>query len=150
MSAQFSYDSDNVRVMSVVNGTTTVYIGNHYEKNMTTGAETKYYYFGGQRVAMRDTVVKWLHSDHLGSASLATDASGSVVPNSETRYKPYGERRATVAGTGLPAKWTFAGGYDFTASTGLLEFGARMFDPLIGRFISADTIVPGGGESAGV
>ena len=88
----------------------------------------------------------WLHRDHLGSASVATDntAAAASIPNSETCYKPYGERR--VPGSGLPSKWTFAGGYDFVASTGLLEFGARQYDPYIGRFLSADTIVPRPGD----
>ena len=88
----------------------------------------------------------WLHRDHLGSASVATDntAAAASIPNSETCYKPYGERR--VPGSGLPSKWTFAGGYDFVASTGLLEFGAGQYDPYIGRFLSADTIVPHPGD----
>ena len=42
---------------------------------------TKYYYFGAQRVAMRDADddVFWLHGDHLGSTSLTTDEDGDVV-----------------------------------------------------------------------
>ena len=144
VSAVFTYDADNTRVKTVINGTTTVYVGNTYEKNITSGEVTKYYYFGGQRVAMRNNAgARWLHGDNLGSASVATSDVGVAVPNSETRYKPYGERR--VLGTGLPTKWTFAGGYDFVASTGLLEFGVRQYDPVIARFISADTIVPGAG-----
>jgi hypothetical protein len=47
----------------------------------TLSGVTKYYYFGGQRVAMRgpDDTVTWLHSDHLGSTSLRTDSSGQAV-----------------------------------------------------------------------
>jgi hypothetical protein len=42
---------------------------------------TKYYYHGGQRVALRRAgVVYYLHTDHLGSTSLTTDAAGNVVP----------------------------------------------------------------------
>jgi hypothetical protein len=41
---------------------------------------TKYYYLGNQRVAMRQGgVLMVLHGDHLGSASLATSASGAKV-----------------------------------------------------------------------
>ncbi len=32
------------------------------------------------------------------------------------------------------------------ASFGLYDFNARFYDPLLGRFISADTIVPGAGN----
>jgi hypothetical protein len=59
-----------------------------------TVTNTNYYYLGGQRVAMRvGSTVYWLHGDHLGSASMATNASGTKV--SETRYY----RCAGAAGT---------------------------------------------------
>jgi hypothetical protein len=61
--------------------------------------------------APTNTSVSWLHSDHLGSASLATTGSGSAVANSSQRYKPFGELR--VAGSGQPSKYTFTGHYDF-------------------------------------
>ena len=145
---QFAYDAENQRVKSIINGVTTVYIGNHYEKIVAgsgVGQETKYYYFGGQRVAMRNSSgVIWLHSDNLGSTSLATYSGGIAVTNSETRYTPYGAKR--TGSTGQPSRYTFTGQYDFTSATGLMDFSARMYDPLIGRFISADTIVPGAGN----
>jgi len=38
---------------------------------------TKSYFFGSQRVAMRQgSILTYLHGDHLGSASLSTNASG--------------------------------------------------------------------------
>ncbi len=46
-------------------GQTTVYVGPHYEKNLTTGVVTTYYYLGSQRVAIRvGSVVSWIHGDH--------------------------------------------------------------------------------------
>jgi hypothetical protein len=33
----------------------------------------------------------FIHSDHLGSTSLTTDMTGTLV--AETRYLPYGEER---------------------------------------------------------
>jgi len=39
---------------------------------------TKYYYFNGQRVAMRQNgQLTYLHGDHLGSTVLTTDSSGN-------------------------------------------------------------------------
>jgi hypothetical protein len=39
--------------------------GQHYEKNVATGTVTKYYYFHGQRVAMRKGgVLYYLVGDH--------------------------------------------------------------------------------------
>ncbi len=50
---------------------------------------TKYYSFGGQRIAMRQgNAVYYLHSDYLGSMSLTTiSSSGSRV--AESRYYLY-------------------------------------------------------------
>jgi len=104
---------------------------------------TSYYYFGGKRVAMRKgAAVMWLHSDHLGNASLATDLSGNPVPGSETRYKPFGEIR--FGSSGLPTDRRFTGYARERANyVGSLDFAqARYYSPLLGRFLSADTIVP--------
>jgi hypothetical protein len=61
--------------------------------SLTGPTVTKYYYLGSQRVAMRQGgVLTYLHGDHLGSASLATNASGAKV--SEQRYLPYGGTRS--------------------------------------------------------
>jgi hypothetical protein len=81
---------------------------------------TSYYYLGGQRVAMRTPTdgVQWLHSDHLGSASLATTGSGGQVNNSAQRYKPFGELR--VAGSGQPSKYTVTGHYESNLKTCLV------------------------------
>jgi hypothetical protein len=55
------------------------------------GASTRYYTVGGQVVAMRDsatTAVTYLHGDHLGSVSLATNNSGARV--SQQDFDPWG------------------------------------------------------------
>jgi RHS repeat-associated protein len=99
---------------------------------------TKYYYHGSQRIAMRqDDVVYFIHSDHLGSTSLTTDITGTVL--AETRYLPYGEER-WITGTRV-TDFTFTGQ---RAETGfrLMDYNARYYDPGLGRFVSADTVVP--------
>jgi hypothetical protein len=59
---------------------------------VTVGSITVYYYHDDRRVAMRQgDVVYYLHTDHLRSPSLTTNASGDKV--AETRYLPYGEER---------------------------------------------------------
>lgn len=123
---------------------TVVYIGNHYEKNITTGEITKYYYFGSQRVAMRNNAgVRWLHGDNLGSASIATNDTGARI--AEARYTPFGSSR--YQWSNLPTDKRFTG-QRLEDALGLYDYGARFFDPLIGRFISADTIVPGAGTQS--
>jgi RHS repeat-associated protein len=103
---------------------------------------TKYYYHGGQRVAMRaGGVVYYLHADHLGSTSLTTDAGGRVV--ARQLYHPYGTVRYTE-GT-LPTDFGFAG--QRHDGTGLVFMHARYYHAALGRFVSADTVVPDAGDS---
>jgi len=82
----------------------------------------------------------YLHSDHLGSTSVTTNASGGAV--ARQWYYPYGSVRGSV-GT-LPTQRTFTGQY--SDPTGLMYFNARYYSQTLGRFVSADTIVPGAGE----
>jgi len=134
--ATYTYDGDGTLVKKVVGGETTVYVGSHFEKNVTTGEVTKYYYLGGRRVAMRkDGILTYLHGDHLGSASMTTNALGGV--GDEMRYYPYGETRHGSMSTDR----RFTGQREETA-IGLYDYKARYYDPVIGRFIQADTIVP--------
>ena len=86
-------------------------------------------------------MLTYLHGDHLGSASLATDASGTKITDSGTRYYPYGVTRPGLAGTGLPTDRRFTGQRE-EASLGFYDYGARQFDPTLGRFLQADTLVP--------
>lgn len=53
-----------------------------------------YYRFGGKQMAVKlsnsgGMTTTWLHGDHLGSASMATDGSGTVI--NEGPFKPFGE-----------------------------------------------------------
>ena len=84
-SAQFLYDGDGRRVKGVVDGTATDYVGAHYE--VQGSVVTKYYFAGGQVVALRQGgVLNYLFSDHLGSTTVTADSSGTKT--AEMRYKP--------------------------------------------------------------
>ncbi|MDY7078902.1 MAG: RHS repeat-associated core domain-containing protein [Chloroflexota bacterium] len=86
-------------------------------------------------------MVYYLHNDHLGSTSLATDVSGAGVSGSRALYYPYGGVRWPTGGSTLPTDYTFTGQRN-EAGIGLMDYNARFYDAAIGRFISADTIVP--------
>ena len=64
------YDADGVRLRKTDGYTTTIYVGGSIEIAVsgTNRVTTTYYFFGGQRVAMRQgSTVTWLHGDHLRS-----------------------------------------------------------------------------------
>jgi len=63
---------------------------------------------------------------------------------SEMCYYPYGEARYGTA----PTDFRFTG-QRHEAGLGLYDYGARYYDPALGRFIQADTIVPGAASGAG-
>jgi RHS repeat-associated protein len=104
-----------------------------------------YYYAGAQLVAMRvmtstASTLYFLHSDHLGSTSLTTDVNGNVLARQS--YYPYGSVRAAQGQ--LPTDITFTG--QRADATGLMYYRARYFSSSLGRFVSADTIVPRAGN----
>jgi RHS repeat-associated protein len=105
---------------------------------VAVSAVTKYYLFGGRRIALRQGgAVLYLHGDHLSSASLVTDASGHVV--SEMRYLPYGEVR--WSSDQAPTEFGF-GAQRLERGFKLMDFGARFYSATLGQFISADSVVP--------
>ena len=109
---------------------------------LTGRQRTQYYYHGGQRVALRkDGAIHYLHTDHLGSTLLTTDAAGDVV--ARRRYHPYSEERY-VAGD-VQTDFGYTGQRD-VVGTGLMYYHARYYHPALGRFVSADTIVPEAGN----
>ena len=85
-------------------------------------------------------VLSYLLADHLGSTIGTCDATCSAASLVNRRYYSYGEMRYTT-GT-MPSQRLFTG-QTFDDSMLLYYYGARWYDPSLGMFISADTIVPG-------
>ena len=113
-------------------------------KNISNGVVTKYYFFAGQRIAMkRDGVLTYLHADHpsatlrtsLGSIVVTTNISGSLT--SSRGYRAYGNYRR---GGDLPTDYRFTGQQQ--DASGLIYMNARYYDPVLGQFISPDTLIP--------
>jgi RHS repeat-associated protein len=99
---------------------------------------TKYYFTGGQVVALRQGgVLSYLFSDHLGSTTVTADSSATKT--AEMRYKPWGETRYTSGTT--PTARHYTGQYE-ESGIGLYFYNARWYDPLLGRFAQADTLIP--------
>ncbi len=75
--------------------------------------------------------------DQLGSASVVTDSTGATV--GEDRFYPFGETRFTTGN--MQTDKLFTGQREITG-LGIYDYGARFYSPKLGRFLSADTIVP--------
>ena len=85
--------------------------------NATTA--TKYYYFNGQRIAMKKgDVLSYLHSDHLGSTVLETGNTGTMTADQQSYA--YGRQRDTSS---VVTDHKFTG--QKQDATGLLYYGAR-------------------------
>jgi RHS repeat-associated protein len=77
--------------------------------------------------------------DRLGSQAITTSSSGTL--SAEIRYYPWGKDRYTSGTTPTNYKFT---GQRYENALGLYFYNSRWYDPMMGRFIQADTIVPGG------
>ena len=142
ISATYVYDGDGKRVKATVGSTNTVYIGNIYERDNGTTVR-KYYYAGGVRVALRTGgQTYYLLNDHLTSTAITANSSGARL--TELRYFAYGGTRYDPGSQMTLYRYT---GQRIETNTGLYDYGSRWYDPQIGRFLSADTIVPNPGDS---
>src|SRR5207253_2219104 len=100
------------------------------------GSATDYVKAGGMRIARTGSTVStyYYQTDAMGSTRLVTDSAGKVVFSDN--YQPYGSDNTskgseTYRFTGKPVSQT----------TGLYYYGARWYDPTIGRFISQDPLL---------
>jgi len=105
---------------------------------VTTGPNTiKHYYANGQRIATRDKDgLKFNHADILGSASKTSNTSGAEVR--AIRYDPWGATQAAWGSGTAVVKYTYTGKEQ--DATGLYYYGARYYDPALGRFLTLDAM----------
>ncbi|HEX5415655.1 MAG TPA: RHS repeat-associated core domain-containing protein, partial [Chloroflexota bacterium] len=134
-----TFDGDGNRLVRVVSGTKTHYVGDWYEFDPDTGLATVYYPFNGQAVAMKQgETLYYLHRDQVGSVVAVSDDSGNEVGTA--RYWPFGGLRLS---TGLlPTDRLFTGQIRDLGDDRFYFFKARYYDATIGKFVQPDTIVP--------
>ena len=132
------YDGDGGRVKKTVGTTTTTYIGKLYV--CEGGGCAKLLYAGGQRIAIKQVSsgsISYFHPDHLGFTSVLTNGSGTK--EEDLVDYPYGETYTNTGTANVAYKYT---GKELDDSTGLYFYESRYYDAVLGRFISADTIIP--------
>jgi RHS repeat-associated protein len=79
--------------------------------------------------------ITYYHNDGLGSPVAATNDEGELLWHED--YRPYGERYLNES-TDVDAKWYT--GKPTEDETGLSYFGARWYDPKVGRFMAVDPV----------
>jgi len=157
---RFEYDANQNRVRQIKGSDITTYInprwdtGVHYEKEQSA-TEIKHKHFinaGNIPIAIytmiensSKTELRFLHKDHLGSVTTITAENGSIVE--DLSYQAFGDRRNSDwsdATTELSSDTSHHGftGHEHLDSLGLIHMNARLYDPKLGRFITADTLIP--------
>ncbi|MBR1221474.1 hypothetical protein JQ557_25980 [Bradyrhizobium sp. U87765 SZCCT0131] len=155
----FSYDPDGDRFMQTAPEGTTLYVGAFGVQVELVGASqwNEYLVVGGTMVGARfvtpanGTVwTRYFLKDHLGSVSILTDETGAVVERGS--YDAWGKRRAPGGSddpSGSLVSQTTRGftSQEHLAEVGLIHFNARLYDPTVARFTSADSLVPHPGDA---
>ncbi len=149
----FDYGPDRARFKQTktVSGvtTTTLYFGKQFEQITKNGStENKHYIsVGGSTIAIYNKFsngtenIRYLHKDHLGSTDAITDELGQAIERHS--FDAFGARRnvnwsdPTGMLTSLETTRGFTG-HEQLDEVGLVHMNGRVYDPTLGRFISAD------------
>jgi RHS repeat-associated protein len=159
----FRYDALGRRAVKWKSATEyTAYVGRLYEKRTTSGSTADHVFFisgpeGPVAQVVRPVVVTmagtektlYLHTDRLASVRSITDDDGQVLE--VTKYDPFGNRvfdfnqpvLPPVPDTGSSPNGVTRGftGHEMDFELGLINMQGRMYDPRLGRFLSADPVV---------
>jgi RHS repeat-associated protein len=144
----FTYNADDQRNKTLYyeNGVlnkTMSYVGSYEKEEVAGGAINEYDYIYGPEglaaIAVKTGGVRTLyyaHVDHLGSLRVVTTAAKTI--QSRYHYDAWG-RRMLVAGTSITNRGFT--GHEHLAEFGLINMNARLYDPVLGRFLSSDNYV---------
>ncbi|MCA9467789.1 MAG: RHS repeat-associated core domain-containing protein, partial [Nitrospira sp.] len=146
--SEYVYDFRGQRVIKKVQSggakENVYYVSKEYE--IREGNPVKFIFDGDRRVARIDqnspskaSMEKLLfyHPDHLGSASVKTNSTGKEV--ARTEFYPYGRPR-NWENSKLLFSYDY-NGKELDNETELIYYGARFFQPNLGRFISVDPVI---------
>lgn len=149
--ADFSYGPERQRVRQIrSDGTTIIYAGAQEVELSGGNVTVKTYWPQGigveiDRPSASGTELNWTQLDRLGSPVAMTDAAGTIREKLE--YDAWGKRRSTVDNVATPD--VLDGTTDNRGFTGhemldqldLVHMNGRVYDPAIGKFMSADPII---------
>lgn len=149
---EFHYTAGGQRVLKRSDVHESVLFGGLYERVKSFGSHLevthKYLvYANGEMVAQvsrkKDSNNEWKDetafflTDALGSVATILDEEGSISHSQE--FEPFGQsRNAQFTDPGVRYGFT---GHAHDEFSGLIDMGGRIYDPQLGRFLSADPIV---------
>ena len=146
ITVSFAYDGNGARVRKISPNRTVLYFGDVYE--VRGGVGVIHVFAGNRRVASvrLDGRTQFYHPNHLGSASVITDQNGER--KQQVEYYPFGTYRAVDLQYGTydydplfpNVNYTFTDEED-DDELGFYNYGARLYDPVLGKFLSPDSIV---------
>ena len=142
-SMSFDYGIDNDRMMSVLKKgdatLRTVYSFDNYEEVVENGNTSYYYYLGDNLIYIKQNGVGKLYlacGDHLGSIVRVFDEDANVV--FKAKYDAWGVQECEINSISLRRGYI---GQEEMPEFGLVNLNARLYDPMLGRFISPDNFV---------
>jgi RHS repeat-associated protein len=161
---RFYYGVGGARFQKHTDELDTYYIGKSYEERDDGNGNIEqivYLSIGGQTIGTHTQKFTrgftdsnkqfnhYFHTDALGSITAITDEHAKVIERRS--YTPFGKIRSMVYGTNtitaslLTSLKTTRGftGHEFIGELpGLVHMNARVYDSDLGRFLSADTMIP--------
>ena len=138
----FGYDAGGNRLwkQGALTNTLQVWIEGIYEEK---DGKILFHISAGDRIVYTHSsdgsVAEYYHPDNLHSAEILSSSSGSLYQHYE--YSAYGNSRYTLSTSAFPISRRFTSQV-LDEETGLYYYGARYYDPVIGRFIQPDTLIP--------
>src|ERR1700733_5752337 len=107
------------------------------ETDLSGNLTDEYIFFGGKRIARRDSSnnVVYYAADHLGTSRVVASSAGAILDQSD--FYPFGGERVLSASSGNTYKFT---GKERDSESNLDNFGARYDSSVLGRFMSPDPI----------
>lgn len=140
----FTYGPDRERWKSVLtnggNTVRTVIYAEDYERITENGVTRHYYYLnGGAVLVRRDNMpdsIYYICDDHLGSVRKIITTTGQRV--FEATYDAWGRQTVTRNDIDFLRGYT---GHEMMPEYGLINMNGRLYDPIVGRFLSPDNYV---------
>ena len=151
MIIQFKYDHNGLRVGKIINGAETKYtLHGKLITHMTVGNDNLHFFYDAQsrpaKVSFNGTVYTYIHNLQ-GDVVGLLDNSGNLVV--EYKYDAWGKPIATTGSLAVtlgkrnPFRYR---GYVYDEETELYYLRSRYYNPIIRRYVNADTLLGVHGE----